>query len=200
MWNNLNKKLILASASPRRAQIMHMANLPFEVRPANIDESFPPDMPHAEVPVFLAKQKAQYLYTKLHPSNWIIAADTVVLLQNNILNKPADAAEAKTMLSQLSGRTHEVITGVAIQQANGNLFSFSTSTQVSFWQLSETQINYYIAQYQPFDKAGSYAIQEWIGAVGIKEIKGCYFNVMGLPVSRLVLELEILGWFEPNKE
>ena len=182
------KKIILASQSPRRKQLMEMAELEFEIVIADVDESNPEGMPGEEVPAFLAQKKATAVQ---HLANdaIIIAADTVVLLDNQILGKPKDATDAQKMLSLLSGRVHKVVTGVCIRKANKEL-CFSTTTEVFFRALTEKQIHHYIINYKPFDKAGAYAIQEWIGVTGIEKINGDYYNVMGLPIGDVIKVLE----------
>lgn len=182
---------ILASQSPRRRQLLHEAGFSFEIIASAADESFPDDMPPAEVPLFLAQQKAQQLVANhpIPPDAIVIAADTVVVINDLILNKPTDEFDAQWMLRQLSGQRHEVITGVCLLSAN-QIHTFSAKTAVYFKPLSYDQIHYYIDHYHPFDKAGAYAIQEWIGLVGIERIEGCYFNVVGLPISLLCSELE----------
>jgi septum formation protein len=181
-------KIILASQSPRRKQLLAQAGYAFEIVIADVDETNPPGMPGGEVPAFLAKKKAAAIEARAHDA-LIIAADTVVLLDDEILGKPTDAADAKAMLQKLSGRMHEVVTGVCIQK-NAKQEVFSVVTEVYFRPLTELQIDHYISNYQPFDKAGSYAIQEWIGLIGIEKINGDYYNVMGLPVGALVDRLK----------
>lgn len=177
-------KLILASQSPRRKQLMEAAELDFEIIIADVDETNPEGMPGEDVPVFLAKKKAAAIQHMVKDAI-VIAADTVVLLDEQILGKPRDAVHAKETLNQLSGRTHLVVTGVCIQNADKQV-SFSTTTAVHFRQLTAAQIEHYVDNYGPFDKAGAYAIQEWIGMVGIERIDGDYYNVMGLPIGEVV--------------
>ncbi|XZF13843.1 Maf family protein [Chitinophagaceae bacterium MMS25-I14] len=184
-------KIILASQSPRRRQLMEQAGYDFEVVIADVDETNPPGMPGEEVPVFLAKKKAAAIESR-YPGRVIIAADTVVLLDHEILGKPEDAAHAKAMLRKIQGRMHQVVTGVSIQK-DAVQKSFSVVTEVYFRPLTDEQIDFYIGHYQPFDKAGSYAIQEWIGLVGIEKINGDYYNVMGLPVGEVVMALKEFG-------
>lgn len=174
-------KIILASQSPRRKQILSQAGYTFEVIIADVDETNPPGMPGHEVPAFLAQKKAAAIEARAHDAI-IIAADTVVLLDDEILGKPADADDAKAMLQKLSGRMHEVVTGVCLQKGSRQDV-FSVVTEVYFRPLTQAQIDFYIDTYQPFDKAGSYAIQEWIGLIGIEKINGDYYNVMGLPAG-----------------
>jgi septum formation protein len=167
---------------------MEMAELRFEVLIADVDETNPPGMAGEDVPVFLAKKKADAI-SHLVADATIIAADTVVLLDHHILGKPTDEADAKKILHQLSGRVHKVVTGVCIRQKQKEM-SFSVTTHVTFRPLSAQQIDHYITQYKPYDKAGAYAIQEWIGVIGIERIDGDYYNVMGLPIGDVVKVLE----------
>lgn len=181
------QKIILASQSPRRKQLLEMADIDFDIIAPATDERFPAEMNIREAPTFIAQEKAEAIFN-LHPDRTILAADTVVILHNQLIGKPANRTEAIEMLSQLSAQTHEVITGVCIQHQHKKVL-FSSSTTVEFHPISEAQIQFYVDRYQPFDKAGGYAIQEWIGAVAIKKIDGCFYNVMGLPISRVVAEL-----------
>lgn len=177
-------KLILASQSPRRKQLLEWAEIAFDVVVANTDETFPEGLSFTEAACYIALEKARAVQ-KDFPDRKIVAADTIVVCNNEILGKPKDAEEAKAMLKKLSGNTHEVVTGVALLK-NGKEEVFADSTEVSFNELTDDQIAFYVDKYQPFDKAGAYAIQEWIGVVGIRSIKGDFYNVMGLPVNRLV--------------
>lgn len=180
-------KIILASQSPRRKQLMEMAELEFEVLIADVDETNPPGMPGEEVPEFLAKKKADAV-AHLVQDAIVIAADTVVLLDHHILGKPRDEANAIEILQQLNGRMHKVVTGVCIRKG-GKEVSFSVTTGVYFRQLSHEQIAHYVSHYKPYDKAGAYAIQEWIGVTGIEKINGDYYNVMGLPIGDVIVAL-----------
>jgi septum formation protein len=185
------KPVILASTSPRRKHLLEQAGIPFEIRAVETAETFPPDMPVPEVPGHIARQKAEAVKSLCSEEDIIIAADTVVVLDNTIIGKPKDRDDAIRILSALSGRTHQVITGVVIKQGDTENV-FAKTTDVHFKTLSAEQIVYYIDHYNPFDKAGAYAIHEWIGMVGIDSINGDFYNVMGLPVSRVVVELEAL--------
>jgi septum formation protein len=182
---------ILASQSPRRKQLLAWADLQFEVIVSAAEEDFPADMNLQEVPVHIAKNKALAVQKKIknefpaHMGKWIIAADTIVVLENDIIGKPVDKADAVAILQKLSGKTHRVITGVYLINGAESIF-FSETTLVHFHPLTDEQIHYYIDQYQPYDKAGAYGIQDWIGVVGIKGIEGDFYNVMGLPVSKLL--------------
>lgn len=181
------QKIILASQSPRRKQLMEMAELQFEVVVTDIDETIPADMAGEVAPAWLAAKKADAV-AHLAPGNIVIAADTIVLLDGDVLGKPVDVADAEHILSRLSGRMHRVITGVCIR-GNGKEVVFSVVTEVYFRTLSASQIAHYVAAYRPFDKAGAYAIQEWIGAIGIEKINGDYYNVMGLPIGDVAATL-----------
>ena len=188
------ESIVLASRSPRRKQLLEWAEIDFDIVTKETDESFPPEMPVEDVPVYIARNKAlavqqSDIYKPYESGNIIVAADTVVILENTIIGKPADEDEAVRILTRLSGKTHQVITGVAML-TDGQEVTFSDTTEVSFHDLSLNQINHYVENYKPLDKAGAYAIQEWIGVTGIKSIKGDFYNVMGLPVSRVVRELK----------
>ncbi|PSL46812.1 septum formation protein [Chitinophaga niastensis] len=183
--------VILASQSPRRKQLLEQAGIPFQVKVVETAETFPPELAIPDIPVHIARQKAIAVSSLCKPGDIIIAADTVVVLDNTIIGKPQDREDAIHILSQLSGREHRVVTGVIIQHG-GEEIAFSKTTAVHFKSLTLEQISYYVDNYKPFDKAGAYAIQEWIGAIGIDSINGCFYNVMGLPVSRVMEELERL--------
>lgn len=181
-------KIILASQSPRRKQLMEAAEIDFDIIIADVDETNPPGMLGELVPGFLAKKKAAAIEEKVHDAI-IIAADTVVLLDHEILGKPIDEKHAIEILHKLSGRKHEVVTGVCMQKGNKQV-CFSVTTEVYFRKLSTEEIEHYVANYKPFDKAGAYAIQEWIGMIGIEKINGDYYNVMGLPIGEVVMRLK----------
>lgn len=189
------EKIILASASPRRKQLLELAEILFEVKVSDIDESYPEGLLPAEIAIHIASNKARAVQQKIDIEKnsplMILAADTVVVLENGIIGKPLDRQNAIEILSKLSGRIHKVITGVCILNGFEEKI-FSEETEVAFHELTLVQIEYYIDNYEPYDKAGAYAIQEWIGAVGIKSIKGDFYNVMGLPISRVVQELATL--------
>ena len=193
------QKIILASQSPRRKQLLEWAEVPFEVIVKSTEETYPEELPVEEVPVYIARQKAIAVKNSLIEkgnaeigSSVILAADTVVVLEEKIIGKPVDRDDAIKILTSLSGREHRVITGVVIQFGNEEK-AFSDITSVSFHTLTDAQITFYVDKYKPYDKAGAYAIQEWIGVVGIKAVKGDFYNVMGLPVSRVVQQLIELG-------
>jgi len=189
---------ILASQSPRRKTLLEWAEIPFEIIVSDIDESFPSSLAIEEVPVYIAKNKAlavKEIILSTKPSlvnQCIIASDTVVVLGQIIIGKPNNKQEAIESLLALSGQTHKVITGgVLLHQ--GQEISFSETTLVEFHALTAEQIEFYVEKYKPYDKAGGYAIQEWIGVVGIKKISGDFYNVMGLPVSKLVQTIKQLN-------
>ena len=164
-------------------------DIAFTVEPGKDEkEAFSADLPHTEIPAFLARHKSETFHRALAPREVLITADTLVFLDEQILGKPHDAEEARQMLRDLSGRTHTVTTGVALRTCE-KIHTFSDTTEVDFKPLTDGEIAYYIEKYRPFDKAGAYGVQEWIGYVGITAIRGSYFNVMGLPVQRLYTEL-----------
>ena len=183
-------KIILASGSPRRRQLLEQAGYTFEVKAADVDETPPPGMPSANVPAHLAVEKAAVIAAQ-YPDCLIIAADTVVLLGDEILGKPVDEADALQMLARLSGRRHDVVTGVCLQLGDRTEV-FSTRTEVYFRPVSAEQIRYFVTHFKPLDKAGAYAIQEWIGLIGIEKINGDYYNVMGLPISEVVVRMNAM--------
>jgi septum formation protein len=183
------KPIILASASPRRHQLLSWAEIPYEVVVQPTDESYPSSIPIEEIPVFIAKNKALEVQKIVSDTNRIIlAADTVVVIDQEIIGKPESREHAIDILKKISGRAHQVITGVVMLRGE-QMLSFADMTKVLFHPLSLDQIEYYVDTYKPFDKAGAYAIQEWIGVVGIASIEGDFYNVMGLPVSRVVQQL-----------
>ncbi|QHS62756.1 Maf family protein [Chitinophaga agri] len=186
------KRVVLASQSPRRKQLLEQAGIPFDVKVVDTAETFPADMAIPEVPVHIARQKSVAVAALCTDDDIVITADTVVVLDDTIIGKPKDRDDAIRILSALSGRIHRVITGVVIRQ-NGQESSFSKETEVHFKPLTHEQITYYVDAYKPYDKAGAYAIQEWIGAVGIDRINGCFYNVMGLPVSNVVEALDAIA-------
>ena len=185
----LDIPILLASQSPRRRQLLEAAGFSVTVRVAAVEEDFPPGMPAEEVAAYLAEKKAEAARSFLNEGAVLLAADSIVVLDGVIFGKPADADEARRILLRLSGRTHEVITGVCLLRA-GKKRVFSVSTQVSMAPLDEAEIDYYIRRDRPFDKAGAYAIQEWIGLCKIERIEGNYSNVVGLPVERVYRELQ----------
>lgn len=181
--------ILLASKSPRRSQLMQMAAIPFRLADIkNVEEIYPDTLRAEDVPGFLSQIKAAAYKTELSVGKVVVTADTVVILDGAILGKPHDADDAFRMLTMLSGNKHKVVTGVSLMAA-GKSKTFSVESEVEFGHLTPEQIRYYVDTYKPFDKAGAYGIQEWIGAVGIKGINGSYYNVMGLPIHRLYHEL-----------
>lgn len=182
-------KYVLASQSPRRKQLLTWAELEFDIIVPATEESFPADSMPTEAAVYIAEQKAQAVSPLLKEEQIVIAADTIVVLDNEIIGKPANREQAIHILTQLSGNMHYVITGVAINSKNKSI-AFYDITEVVFHPLTQEQIVFYVDKYQPYDKAGAYAIQEWIGVVGIKYINGDFYNVMGLPVSRVIKALQ----------
>ncbi|MDX5421085.1 MAG: Maf family nucleotide pyrophosphatase [Hymenobacteraceae bacterium] len=191
---NLRQPLLLASNSPRRKELLASLGLTFAVKVKEVHEEFPEHMQREEVAEYLASHKADAYQGDLQDEA-LITADTIVCLGERIMNKPADYEEAFEMLRALSGTSHEVITGVCILTKEQKTV-FHDSTRVYFKELTDAEIDYYITNYKPFDKAGAYGIQEWIGMIGIERIEGSYFNVVGLPVQKLytrLLELQIIG-------
>ncbi len=184
-------KIVLASQSPRRKELIEQLNIPFKVLiKEDVEEVFPESMPGVEVPAYLARQKAvPYKEDCRNHNILVITADTIVYCDKQILGKPKDRDEAVKMLNMLSGKAHEVITGVALTTKDKQS-DFTVSTKVFFKTLTSEEIEFYIDNYKPFDKAGAYGIQEWIGMVGIERIEGSYFNVVGLPVQKLYSELK----------
>ncbi len=186
------ERIILASKSPRRRQLLEWAEIPFDVMVKDTDEMYPAFLPIEEVPVYIAKNKALAVKTELSHDRLILAADTIVVLKDKVIGKPASIEDAVNTLKDLSGQTHQVITGVVLIKEEAEI-AFADITEVEFHTLTDRQIEYYVEHYQPFDKAGAYAIQEWIGVVGIKRVQGDFYNVMGLPVSRVVKALKQFG-------
>lgn len=191
--NPLTVKVLLASKSPRRRELLKMLDVEFEIVEADVEESFPTTLKAEEVPVYLAKKKATAL-SEIPKNSVLLTSDTIVVLDEEIIGKPTDRADAFRMLTALSGRAHRVITGVCLKSSTHEI-AFADITEVHFRELSESEINYYLDHYKPYDKAGSYGIQEWIGAVAIDRINGCFYNVMGLPVRRVY---EALTSFEAS--
>ena len=186
----MDKKIILASNSPRRRELLAGLDLDFEVQVIKgIDESYPETLAPDKVAQYIAAKKADAYVPAIHEDDLVITADTVVIVDNDILGKPHDESEAKAMLRRISGRSHQVVTGVCLVTKDKRR-EFSVSTDVTFRSLSESEIDYYVSHYRPFDKAGAYGIQEWIGYVGVTGLNGSYFNVMGLPVQRIYSELQ----------
>jgi septum formation protein len=183
--------LVLGSASPRRQALLKEAGFEFDTITANIEEHFSEDLKAQEIPLFLSKLKADHLIKSLGVNKILITADTIVWVNGHVLNKPSTLLEAKEMLKTLSSNLHTVYTGVCVK-SNNKTMVFSESTNVYFNSLSDEMIDYYLENYSPLDKAGAYGIQEFIGYVGIQKIEGCYYNVMGFPVSRFIHELQAM--------
>jgi septum formation protein len=183
--------IILASQSPRRKQLLEWAEVPFDIVVKETDEHFPPNLTPEEVAVYIARNKALAVQQQVGNDKIILAADTIVVLGDNIIGKPVHREDAVSILLALSGERHRVVTGVVILKGDKEI-SFADVTEVEFHDVSVSEIEFYVDKYKPYDKAGAYAIQEWIGVVGIKSIHGDFYNVMGLPVSRVVRELNKL--------
>lgn len=177
----LSKSLILASNSPRRKQLLHDAGFAFTVEVLPTDESYPAELPAEEVAGYISREKAEQ-FRGIRPDSLVLTADTVVIADHHILGKPADAADAFRMIKILSGRSHKVVTAVSLL-SDDIIETTSDVAEVYFRDLEDWEINHYIEQYKPFDKAGSYGIQEWIGMVGIEKIEGSFYTIMGLPVQ-----------------
>jgi len=177
--------IILASNSPRRKELLAGIDVNFDVRVIrDIDESYPASLPTKDIAEYISRKKATVYRQQMASDELIITADTIVVLDSEVMGKPHDEADASRMLHELSGRTHQVITGVTLTTIDRQR-SFSVETDVTFKSITDEEINYYIQHYKPFDKAGAYGIQEWIGHIGVTALKGSYFNVMGLPVQRI---------------
>ena len=186
----MKKKIILASNSPRRKELLAGRDVDFEVKVLpDIDESYPDDLPVEEIAQFIAKEKAAAYVELLKSDELLITADTIVVVDKEILGKPEDEEDARRMLNTISGRTHQVITGVCLMTSEKTK-AFAVVTDVTFKQLTDKEIDTYIKKYKPFDKAGAYGIQEWIGYIGVTNLSGSYFNVMGLPVQRIYTEMQ----------
>lgn len=191
MLDNLKEyKIILASNSPRRKELLGGLGITYEVKTLpDIDESYPEDLDAEEIPLHIARNKADAYRSMMQPNELIVTADTIVWLDGMVLGKPKDEADACRMLRCLSGKTHQVVTGVCLTTLEKQK-CFATVTDVTFAELTEEEINYYVSRYRPLDKAGAYGIQEWIGYIGVQNISGSYFNVVGLPIQRLYTELK----------
>lgn len=190
MLDNLKKyKVILASNSPRRKELLAGLGVDYEVRTLpDVDESYPDTLQGADIPLYIAKEKADAYVAMMQPGELMITADTIVWLDGRVLGKPVDREDAMRMLRDLSGRSHEVFTGVCITTTDWQR-SFAAQTEVRFAALSEDEIAYYVDAFRPMDKAGAYGVQEWIGFIGVENISGSYYNIMGLPVQKLYREL-----------
>lgn len=190
MLDNLNKyRIVLASNSPRRRELLSGLGISYEVRVLpDVEESYPAVLPVGEIAEYIAREKAEAYKSVMTDDELLITADTVVVCKGEVMGKPVDEADARRMLHKLSGCTHQVTTGVCLTTIGAHR-SFSVTTNVSFKNLSDEEIDYYVANYHPMDKAGAYGIQEWIGYIGVTGLEGSYFNVMGLPVQRIYKEL-----------
>ena len=181
--------IILGSQSPRRKELMAGLNLKFEVVEIDVEENYSNQYSGVDIPMYLAEKKANAYKPQMDEQTMLITADTIVWHQGKVLGKPVDREDAFRMLQTLSGKTHQVITGVCISTQQRKK-TFHVISEVRFTHITETEINYYLDNYKPYDKAGAYGVQEWIGFVGVEHINGSYFNVMGLPVQRLYNELK----------
>jgi septum formation protein len=185
----IDYNIILASQSPRRQELLKGLNIPFEVQVIDVEETYPNQLVGVDIPMYLAEKKADAFAGKMKENTMLITADTIVWLEGKVYGKPIDKADATKMLKALSGKTHQVITGVCISTLKKRK-TFHVISEVRFARLTSDEIEYYLQNYQPYDKAGSYGVQEWIGYVGVEHIEGSYFNVMGLPIQRLYSELK----------
>jgi septum formation protein len=184
-----NYNIILGSKSPRREELLQGLNIPFETALIDVEETYPREIVGVDIPMYLAEKKANAYAEKLLENDMLITADTIVWLEGKVYNKPKDKADATAMLRTLSGKTHQVITGVCISTKNKRK-TFHVISEVRFARLTSQEIDFYLDNYAPYDKAGAYGVQEWIGYIGVEYIEGSYFNVMGLPIQRLYTELK----------
>ena len=194
MLDNLRKyHVVLASNSPRRKMLLNGLGIPFEVKVLpGIDENYPDDLPLVQVAEYIAREKADAYKPTMEPDELVITADTIVIAEGQVMGKPKDEDDVRRMLGILSNRTHQVVTGVCITTAERQS-SFSAVTDVTFKQLTSEEIDYYIENYHPYDKAGAYGVQEWIGYIGVSTINGSFYNVMGFPIQRIYNELAKFG-------
>lgn len=181
--------IILASQSPRRQELLSGLNIPFEVKVIDVEETYPRELVGVDIPMYLAEKKANAYLEIMDENTLLITADTIVWHEGKVYNKPKDKADATDMLKALSGKTHQVITGVCLSTKTKRKV-FHVMSEVRFARLSPQEISYYLDNYEPYDKAGAYGVQEWIGYIGVEFIEGSYFNVMGLPIQRLYNELK----------
>ncbi len=191
----LTHKLILGSKSPRRQELIQGLGLPYEVRTLDTDESYPESLKPQQIASFLAEIKAKALLDTLKPNELLLTSDTVVITQDHVLGKPANKEAAKKMIATLSGKSHQVITGVHLATLEQS-YTFDVTTEVTFLPLESWEIDYYVEKFNPLDKAGSYGIQEWIGYIGIEKMHGSYYNVMGLPTAELWKVMKKLGYIQ----
>lgn len=191
MLSHLKKyEILLASNSPRRRELLAGLDIDYRVTALpEVDESYPDTLSGEEIPLYISQEKAAAYRRFMKDNTLLITADTIVWLDGKVYGKPRDTADAKAMLQALSGKTHTVITGVTLTSLQKQL-SFAVSTEVTFATLDDDEIDYYVEEYRPLDKAGAYGVQEWIGYIGVTGLKGSYYNVMGLPIQRLYTELK----------
>ena len=182
--------VILGSQSPRRRELMAGLDIPFSCVTIDADESYPAELKAGDIPMYISRAKARAYVSELQDNDLLITSDTIVWLNGEMLGKPQDEAEAKAMLARLSGQTHEVYTAVCFADRNGELETWVDCTKVTFNNLSEKDIDYYVSKYRPLDKAGAYGVQEWIGYVGVTRMEGSYFNVMGFPICHVYERLK----------
>ena len=182
--------VILGSQSPRRRELMAGLDIPFSCVTIDADESYPAELKAGDIPMYISRAKARAYVSELQDNDLLITSDTIVWLNGEMLGKPQDEEEAKTMLARLSGQTHEVYTAVCFADKNGELETWGDCTKVTFNTLSEEDIDYYVTKYRPLDKAGAYGVQEWIGYVGVTRMEGSYFNVMGFPICHVYERLK----------
>ena len=182
--------IILGSQSPRRRELMAGLDIPFSCVTIDADESYPAELKAGDIPMYISRAKARAYVSELQDNDLLITSDTIVWLNGEMLGKPQDEAEAKAMLARLSGQTHEVYTAVCLADKNGELETWVDCTKVTFNNLSEEDIDYYVSKYRPLDKAGAYGVQEWIGYVGVTRMEGSYFNVMGFPICHVYERLK----------
>ena len=182
--------VILGSQSPRRRELMAGLDIPFSCVTIDADESYPAELKAGDIPMYISRAKARAYVSELQDNDLLITSDTIVWLNGEMLGKPQDEAEAKAMLARLSGQTHEAYTAVCFADRNGELETWVDCTKVTFNNLSEKDIDYYVSKYRPLDKAGAYGVQEWIGYVGVTKMEGSYFNVMGFPICHVYERLK----------
>ena len=186
----LKPNIILGSQSPRRRELMAGLDIPFSCVTIDADESYPAELKGGDIPMYISRAKARACVSELQDNDLLITSDTIVWLNGEMLGKPQDEEEAKAMLARLSGQTHEVYTAVCFADKNGELETWVDCTKVTFNNLSEEDIDYYVSKYRPLDKAGAYGVQEWIGYVGVTRMEGSYFNVMGFPICHVYERLK----------
>lgn len=193
----LTHQLILGSKSPRRQELIQGLGLPYEVRTLDTDESYPESLKPQQIASFLAEIKAKALLGTLKPTELLLTSDTVVITESQVLGKPENKDAAKQMIALLAGNTHRVVTGVHLSTIQES-YTFDVTTEVTFLPIESWEIDYYVEKFNPFDKAGSYGIQEWIGYIGIEKMHGSYYNVMGLPTAELWKVMKKLGYIQPT--